>query len=123
MEAQLDKLDNAPPVNDALHRSLCVAKLESLYEANDSMLRQKSRLKWSPEGDRNTRFFHQSIQKRRQRNKITKVLWLGSAKVKPPDINSVFFEYFSKLFGIREHVKLFGLVSIKDLRFRKCFLR
>ncbi|GAU23839.1 hypothetical protein TSUD_380010 [Trifolium subterraneum] len=36
----------------------------------ESLLKQKSRLKWVKEGDSNTRFFHESIKCRRRRNQI-----------------------------------------------------
>lgn len=42
------------------------SKLDLLYARKASMLRQKSRIKWSIEGDKNTRFFHHCVQKEEQ---------------------------------------------------------
>ncbi|KAL8555726.1 hypothetical protein ACS0TY_003514 [Phlomoides rotata] len=43
-------------------------------EKRDSLLRQKSRVKWLEEGDNNSRFFHNFINKRRKRNEILGML-------------------------------------------------
>lgn len=52
-------------------------KIEDLQLIRDSMVRQQSRMKWLKEGDRNTKFFHQAIQKRRIKNQIVKLWWKG----------------------------------------------
>jgi hypothetical protein len=36
----------------------------------ESLLKQKSRVKWVKEGDSNSRFFHESIKNRRRRNQL-----------------------------------------------------
>jgi hypothetical protein len=36
----------------------------------ESLLKQKSRMKWIKEGDSNSRFFHESIKSRRRRNQL-----------------------------------------------------
>lgn len=38
-------------------------ELEHLYDFRDDMLRQKARLDWQIQGDRNSKFFHQAIQR------------------------------------------------------------
>lgn len=48
-------------------------ELEELNLKKDHMLLQQSRIQWLKEGDRNSQFFHQVIQKRRARNTITQL--------------------------------------------------
>ncbi|PNX74944.1 cysteine-rich receptor-like protein kinase, partial [Trifolium pratense] len=44
----------------------------------ESMLKQKSRIRWVKEGDSNTRFFHATIKGRRRRNQLTALKEGGS---------------------------------------------
>ena len=86
-------------------------RLSSLYSLRDSMLRQKARLTWINSGDSNTKFFHQVIQRRRNKNSIKRIyrdsVWYES----PKDIKRVFFEYFSDFFK-QKGAKLLGLGSL-----------
>ena len=63
------------------------------------MWKQRSRLSWFRNGDRNTRFFHAKASTRFQKNLIEGVfdpyeVW----RVDQGDIEKVFLDYYSKLF-------------------------
>lgn len=73
-------------------------ELEDLYEQKVSMLRQRARINWYFKGDKNTRFYHKIIQKRRCRNLIRKILWNGSFISEPNEVKSAFYFHFSNLF-------------------------
>ncbi|XVE64262.1 hypothetical protein DITRI_Ditri07aG0086900 [Diplodiscus trichospermus] len=45
--------------------SKLISKLQNLLVAEESFFRQKSRIQWIKEGDQNTRFFHKSVNARR----------------------------------------------------------
>jgi len=49
--------------------SLIREQLESRNQQEECLWRQKSRVRWLQEGDRNTRFFHQTTLQRRNHNK------------------------------------------------------
>lgn len=50
------------------------SKIDALWKQEEIYLRQRSRVKWLKDGDRNTRFFHLSTLARRRGNKIIR-LW------------------------------------------------
>ena len=45
-------------------------KLEDRYKQEEILWRQKSRIRWLKEGERNTKFFHSSTIQRRMQNRI-----------------------------------------------------
>ena len=61
--------------------------------------KQKSRVLWLREGDRNTKYFHAKTKQRRARNRITRLRnsmnqWVSSEE----DIEAVATDYFQQLF-------------------------
>lgn len=66
-EEELTILDN---VNNG-DSNTTSAQLEALYQHKDLMIWQKSRSAWAVERDRNTKYFHQIINRRRHKNNIT----------------------------------------------------
>lgn len=52
-------------------------KLRSKYEELDSIMRRKSRILWLEDGDKNSRFFHSAVKKRRRRNNVQGVRHKG----------------------------------------------
>ncbi|KAK1398769.1 hypothetical protein POM88_008632 [Heracleum sosnowskyi] len=76
VERSLDAADTSDTqqVNSDVIREL----LGELYEQKVDMLRQKARVSWQINGDRNTKFYHQCIQKRNRRNLIRKIFWRHS---------------------------------------------
>lgn len=49
--------------------------LDELCEQKVSMLKQKTRVNWALKSDKNTSYYHQSIQRRRCRNLDWKIYW------------------------------------------------
>jgi hypothetical protein len=71
---------------------------EMLYR-EELLWLQRSRITWMKEGDRNTRFFHQTAVWRARKNKIKKLkdsegIW----KDEPPDMERMATAYFQDLF-------------------------
>ncbi|XP_038972451.1 uncharacterized protein LOC120104769 [Phoenix dactylifera] len=70
-----------------------MGELRSLLSLHDSLLRQqeifwrqKSRIQWIREGDRNTSFFHQAVVIRRHRNRIRAIRDEAGQIVEDPDM-------------------------------------
>jgi hypothetical protein len=64
----------------------------------ETLWKQKSRIQWLKEGDKNTRFFHNSLIQRRSRNHIVEIKAPdGSTKVKKEDIENELLHYFQNL--------------------------
>ncbi|KAK1598491.1 hypothetical protein QYE76_048259 [Lolium multiflorum] len=57
--------------------SLVVGRLSALYQREETMWRQRSRVQWLAEGDKNTRFFHLRASQRKKKNRV--------ARLKKPD--------------------------------------
>ena len=85
------------------------SRLMQLYRIRSEILRQKSRIQWDLEGDSNTRFFHQSIQKRRAHNAIRGV-YMNSVWVQDSGrVKEAFYNYFRNVFSEPHEEMLFQL--------------
>ncbi|XP_012853795.1 PREDICTED: uncharacterized protein LOC105973319 [Erythranthe guttata] len=74
-------------------------ELEHLYGDLDTYWKQRSRIQWVQEGDRNTSFFHAKASTRKRANHIGGIEDnFGEWKTKPSDIEKVITEYFGKIF-------------------------
>ncbi|KAK1373726.1 hypothetical protein POM88_029919 [Heracleum sosnowskyi] len=83
--------------------------LEHLYEIRSAMLRQKARLKWDLQGDRNNKFFHQSIKMRVHKNSISRILHNGEWLSKPGEIKGTFYNHFSSFFNPQKQRRMLCL--------------
>ncbi|KAK1370197.1 hypothetical protein POM88_036289 [Heracleum sosnowskyi] len=80
------------------------------------MLKQKERVEWLKEGDRNSKFFHQAIQKRRVRNSIKKLISNGRLSSDPLEIKHEVKAHLQQVFRKRKEFNIFsvkGLISHK----------
>jgi hypothetical protein len=73
------------------------------YEENMTKLteyyRQRAKKHWATQGDRNTTFFHNAVQKRRRRNRIVSIRNThGNDLHDPNDIANEFVHYFKSIF-------------------------
>ena len=75
------------------------ASLWSRYRAEEQAWRQKSRVKWLQEGDRNTKIFHLMASHRRNVNFIDKLGIHGRDMDNPRDIKSGIADYFESHFN------------------------
>ncbi|KAE8689350.1 Pescadillo-like protein [Hibiscus syriacus] len=76
-------------------KNLVEAKKElwDLYKKEESIWLQKSRLKWSLEGDKNTRFFHQCARGRGRRNGI-KSIKVDNEDISDPELIKSSVEFY-----------------------------
>ncbi|KAL6579794.1 hypothetical protein OROMI_007818 [Orobanche minor] len=65
----------------------------------ESFWEQKARVKWTMEGERNTKFFHDLVKKKRHKNLIHCIHDNGNILTDPIDIQESAVSYFSGLFG------------------------
>ncbi|RZC29900.1 Exocyst complex component SEC6 isoform B [Glycine soja] len=71
------------------------------YAANayESMLRQKARVKWLKEGDRNSAYFHKMINHRRRHNAIQGLIIDGVWVQEPSSVKNEAFNHFKERFS------------------------
>lgn len=88
-----------------------VIDLDSLYSIKSSLLCQKSRLNWQLKGERNTRFFHRAIAKRRFSNSIHRLRVGASYTTNPVIIKETIFNHFRDLLAPNIQDRIFSLNS------------
>lgn len=90
-------------------------KLDQLYEARSSGLKQKAILNLGKHGDRNSRFYHACVMRRRKRNQIIGISHYGTRFTNQSNIKKILYDHFHDFFGTRERERepIFELGSIK----------
>ncbi|KAL9232349.1 hypothetical protein vseg_007472 [Gypsophila vaccaria] len=99
-----------------------------LKEARDSYLLQKSKQKWSLEGDLNTAYFHGVIRGRMHRTKVIRTNDInGKDCYNPADIQQAFLDYYQSLLGNSQHttkvhrrVIAYGRSCTEEMGWSKC---
>ncbi|KAM2983667.1 hypothetical protein FF2_009561 [Malus domestica] len=82
-----------------LRRTLNEWELRTAHKNEETYWRTKSRNQWLKEGDKNTKFFHAQIMKRRRSNQIRGLMDAnGVWQENEPVISSIVTSYFSDLF-------------------------
>ncbi|XP_074271380.1 uncharacterized protein LOC141595316 [Silene latifolia] len=88
------------------HEYEAVLELTSLTMARDNFLLQKAKCLWSKEGDANSAFFHNSIKKRRNQNKVIMIEDMNGMLCDTPDqVKTAFLEYYQHLLGSSQTTK------------------
>ncbi|KAG5547389.1 hypothetical protein RHGRI_013168 [Rhododendron griersonianum] len=68
--------------------------------AEESFMRQRSRIKWLALGDQNTKFFHQKVCARRARNTILSLTDTNGNRVDDPEaVKKLILDYYISLLG------------------------
>ncbi|KAF7127011.1 hypothetical protein RHSIM_Rhsim11G0149500 [Rhododendron simsii] len=100
LKTQLGSIQNKIFSENEFQREKAIKEeLEMTLLREEMYQHQRSRLKWIKYGDKNTSFFHATVNQRRQRNQISKIkdnmgIWLTEER----DINEHLNSHFSSLF-------------------------
>jgi len=90
----------------SLHERWLMSCISELLSREETMERQRSRLDWLRDGDRNTVMFQAKSQARAKRNKITSLKKAdGGLATKPEDIEVVATEYYKQLYSVQEQLE------------------
>lgn len=72
--------------------------MHDLLEQEDLKWRQRVKVEWLRNGDRNTKFFHACANQRNHRNHITKIIdGTGRSCIQPVEIERAFVDYFQTI--------------------------
>jgi hypothetical protein len=78
-------------------------RISELLSREEIMMKQRSRMDWLKEGDRNTAFFHARARERAQINRITALRREdGTVVTKQEDLETEAMEFYSRLFTRQE---------------------
>lgn len=97
---ELDTIDDVFGLNDeeVVRRNEASALLFRDLKWKNSLMYQKSRSRWLREGDGNTRFFHNVINRRRKRNELVGIHINGTWREEVKEVKQGMFEYFKNHF-------------------------
>lgn len=89
------------------------AELDETLHREEMMWRQRSRVNWLHEGDRNTKYFHKKATWRQSKNRIKKLKGLnGTWTDDPAEIDSMATDFFKSLYSEDKHVKADELIDL-----------
>ncbi|KAI5334024.1 hypothetical protein L3X38_024157 [Prunus dulcis] len=100
VRSQLDVVWRQPnSENTTATYHLLMSQLDSLLSREQAFWKQRSKVSWLKEGDRNTRFFHQRARNRKQRNYV-KGLRNNTGRWREDEhgLQYVVLDYFTHLF-------------------------
>lgn len=97
LQAQL-QLDSYTSTQAHIVLQVAKSELHNLLQAEETHWKQKARIKWLEEGDRNTKFFHISAKIRGATNKISKISYNGQEWSEQSTLKSAAVEFFSSTF-------------------------
>ncbi|XP_071678521.1 uncharacterized protein [Lolium perenne] len=76
------------------------SELDELLHREEMMWRQRSRIDWLKEGDRNTKFFHRKAKWRQNKNRISRIKDANGVWIDDPDeIKNLANEFFKNLYA------------------------
>ncbi|XP_060188598.1 uncharacterized protein LOC132617573 [Lycium barbarum] len=117
LEKQVSEAETAYLNSDSDIDRMLLNKSKAEYikwlKMEDSIIRQKARIKWAEDGDSNTKYFHSTIRARRRRAQIFKIKdqqghWVEGNT----DISKAATDYFSEMFS--ENQRDLNLDFVKD---------
>ncbi|KAL2223559.1 UNVERIFIED_CONTAM: hypothetical protein Sindi_3080600 [Sesamum indicum] len=100
-ERDLKEADEAYDINPCdrtlVERSRCSAVLVRVLTQEEAFWKQKAGIKWAKDGERNTRYFHSLVQKRRFRGTIFEIQHEGEVLTDPVGIKRSAASFFEQL--------------------------
>ena len=94
------KAEAGPLVESEIQRRRVVRdQMWKLSRRKQWMWQQKSRVKWTQEGDKNTMYFHVMANKRQSQNLLDSIIVNGSCLMEPDMVRQGVFEHFKGVYS------------------------
>ncbi|KAG6491484.1 uncharacterized protein LOC122004793 [Zingiber officinale] len=97
MAAAEQAYDRDPTEQSRIHRSECQAHLFRVLDMEEDFWKQRAAIRWMGEGERNTKFFHSTVQKKRSASRLFRVWEEGQCLDQPERIRESGVRYFQEL--------------------------
>ncbi|KAG6469541.1 hypothetical protein ZIOFF_070470 [Zingiber officinale] len=97
MAAAEHAYDRDPTAQSRTHRSECQAHLFRVLDIEEDFWKQRAAIRWMGEGERNTKFFHSTVQKKRAVSRIFRIWEEGQCLDQPERIRESGVRYFQEL--------------------------
>ncbi|KAK6150274.1 hypothetical protein DH2020_015206 [Rehmannia glutinosa] len=97
-QAQKDWDHNPIQVHN-IYLKKCIADLTQTEKIEEEFWRQKAAIRWVNEGERNTKYFHSIVQKKRSRGRIFSIEENGALLTEPQALKESGNRFFAKLFS------------------------
>nr|GEV09268.1 RNA-directed DNA polymerase, eukaryota, reverse transcriptase zinc-binding domain protein [Tanacetum cinerariifolium] len=99
-------------------RSILLKELQDLSSLDATEIFQKAKVRWSIEGDENTNYFHEDLERIVSYDEVKRAVWDCGAN-KSPGPDGFTFEFFRKFWKIIDQDKCFYLASGLKINFHK----
>uniref|UniRef100_A0A0V0IG31 Putative ovule protein n=1 Tax=Solanum chacoense TaxID=4108 RepID=A0A0V0IG31_SOLCH len=102
--AELDRIQNDRILNDEemVIKTTTLVELEVLAKYEEASWRQKSRVLWLKQGDKNTRFFQRQATAHRKYNTIDRLVVRGVEIQEPTEVKEAMIDFYAQLYSETE---------------------
>ncbi|KAG6469540.1 hypothetical protein ZIOFF_070469 [Zingiber officinale] len=97
MTAAEQAFDRDPTEQSRTHRSECQAHLFRVLDMEEDFWKQRAAIRWMGEGEKNTKFFHSTVQKKRAASRLFRIWEEGQCLDQPERIRESGVRYFQEL--------------------------
>lgn len=88
-------------------------QLKKEWDKEEIFWKQKSRVTWLNNGDKNTKFFHASVMQRRACNRISGIeVDNGNWTSDPQEVKAEFHRFFSGIFTVGPNLQMHDTVEV-----------
>jgi hypothetical protein len=106
LRKRLKSINVRNAIQDQQEKIQIEKELDSLLEQEEIYWRQRSRINWLKEGDRNTKFFHKKATWRKKKNRIDRLQRQdGSMTENNGEMEGMATEFFKELYTADQHVQ------------------
>ncbi|KAK1385275.1 hypothetical protein POM88_023010 [Heracleum sosnowskyi] len=108
-EEEMQKIDNGTiPMNTTTRM-----ELQNLYHHRDHMIWKKSRALWHAGGDKNMKYFHQVVNRKRQRNIIFDLMQNNHWIDDPTQVKSILYDHFKNFLNRNHDIHTFRIDTLE----------